>query len=148
MIVDYNYKIDSKGITFSGATFYEYTAKNNKGFIYTPSPVANFVDGALTDGAAYISSIVFTSPNGNDVTLNIDFNTSVASSYDGFAQFVMPGSFTPAALTRAFSSLRLPLYGTALNYFIPITFKKIIISTDIGTAPVSWYRPVQFFPIY
>jgi hypothetical protein len=147
MIVDYNYKINSKGITFSGATFYEYTAKGNKGFIYTPASIANFNDG-IDDDAAYVSSITFTSPNGSDVKLNIDFTTDLRSSYDGFAQFMIPGSFIPNVFTRAFSVLRLPLYANSQNYFFPITFKKIMISTAAETVPATWYRPVQFFPIY
>lgn len=148
MIVDYNYKIDAKGITFGGATFYEYTAKGNKGFIYAPYGSTNFEDASTNEGEAFVSSIVFTNPQGNDVTLNINVSTDIRSLNDAFAQFNFSGGFAPASLTRAFSTLRTPFFGAATNYFVPITFKKVIISTTPALTPSNWFQPVYFFPVY
>lgn len=155
MIIDYNYKIDAKGVTFGGATFYEYIPeKTNKGFVYASVNFSNYLDGTGSDGIAYISEFVFTSPEGNDVSIkNIDYNTKFLTINDFFAQFSFPFSFNSSSSYRPFQSTRMALQGVHDICTFPIEFKKAVISTDdltlsTPTVPVTWNRPVQIFPLY
>lgn len=155
MIIDYNYKIDAKGVTFGGATFYEYIPeKTNKGFVYASITFNNYVDGTGSDGIAYISEFVFTSPEGNDVSIkNINSATKFLTINDFFAQFSFPGTFVSTSLFRSFQSTRMALEAVHDICTFPIEFKKAIISTEdttllTPTVPVTWNRPVQIFPLY
>jgi hypothetical protein len=155
MIIDYNYKIDAKGVTFDGATFYVYTPeKTNKGFIYSPPTTSNYQDADGSDGLAYISELVFTSPEGNDVSItNISNTTRFLTINDFFAQFSFPVSFVSLSLQRPFQTTRMAINGVNDVCTLPIEFKKAIISTEdlilsTPTTPVSWGTPVQIFPLY
>jgi|LakMenEpi03Aug12_release.lakeMendotaPanAssembly.Ray.scaffolds.fasta_scaffold346753_2 hypothetical protein len=155
MIIDYNYKIDAKGVTFDGATFYVYTPeKTNKGFIYSINTFGNYQDSGGSDGVAYISELVFTSPEGNDVSIkNISPTTIFLTINDFFAQFSFPQTFNSSSFYRQFQSTRMAINAQHDVCTVPIQLKKAIISTDdtttsTPTIPVTWLFPVQIFPLY
>ena len=147
MLIDYNYKIDAKGITFDTAT-YEYTAKGNKGFIIVLDPNVNVSNIDLGDGSAYLSELVFSTPDGGEVSLTVDFFTNYYNVTDVVdAQFVFAGNFSSSSFLRPFEVMRLGILGNNTNFMFPITFKKAVFSTDVG-IPDTWYTPIQFFPLY
>jgi len=152
MLIDYNYKTYLSGITFSGVT-YGFTPpfKNNKGFIYSPTVIDNYEDSDTITGKAYLKTIVFMDPDGNDVNFDVDTDTNgtvfnSGSLVDYYAQFM------PNSTSLRTNNLRIGLFQTdsANTIFMPIKYRQMIfsLSSSASSVPVTWTDTIKLFTLY
>jgi hypothetical protein len=168
MLIDYNYKHQYVGLTFSGTTSYSYTLpKSNRGIIFKNSSSSKTIyDDLEQDYQTILSSLTFLDPDNNEIIFELNQDNllvlgtfvttgiNIVSNY--FHQYPLISS-SPSNNISTVESIFLNGSGTNVDeIFLPIKIKKLnFLITDPNeygppVLPLSWTgeTPFQFLILY